>query len=68
MLGAEIIVVGGDVRAVQTFAGRPPKRWQDRLVQTDAGAELVLVEPEDVRLEHGIGGVLRYADASTAAS
>jgi hypothetical protein len=183
-LGAEIIVVGGDVRAVQTFAGRLPKRWQDRLVQTDAGArhagadeaalddvtiqavadvadrhtreaieryeaqrgddtagtgladvvtrlqrgqvdtvllvndpsstdelwiapddptlvatdqellrqsgvpnptrvradaalvraiagtgaELVLVEPEEVRLEHGIGGVLRYADASTAAS
>jgi hypothetical protein len=32
------------------------------------GAELVLVEPEEVRLEHGIGGVLRYADASTAAS
>jgi hypothetical protein len=37
-IGAEIIVVGGDVRAVQTFAGRLPKRWQDRLVQTDAGA------------------------------
>ena len=183
-VGAEIIVVGGDVRAVQTFAGRLPKRWQDRLVQTDAGArhagadesalddvtvqavadvadrhtreaidryeaqrgddnagsgladvatrlqrgqvdtvllvndpsstdqlwiapddptlvaadqellrqsgvqdprrvradaaliraiaatgaELVLVQPEDVQLEHGIGGILRYADASTAAS
>jgi hypothetical protein len=37
-VGAEVIVVGGDVRAVQTFAGRPPKRWQDRLVQTDAGS------------------------------
>jgi hypothetical protein len=183
-IGAEIIVVGGDVRAVQTFAGRLPKRWQDRLVQTDAGArhagadesalddvtiqavadvadrhirdvieryeaqrgddtagtgladvvtrlqrgqvdtvlliddpsstdelwiapddptlvateqellrqsgiqnprkvradaaliraiagtgaDLVLVQPEDVQLEHGIGAVLRYADASTAAS
>jgi hypothetical protein len=183
-IGAEIIVVGGDVRAVQTFAGRLPKRWQDRVVRTDAGArhagadetalddvtvqavaevadrharevidryeaqrgddtagtgladvvtrlqrgqvdtvllvndpsstdelyiapedptlvatnpellrqagvpdprrvradaaliraiagtgaELVLVQPEDVQLEHGIGAVLRYADASTAAS
>jgi hypothetical protein len=183
-LGAEIIVVGGDVRAVQKFADQLPKRWQDRLVQTDAGArhagadeaalddvtiqavadvadrhvreavdryaaqrgddtagtgladvvtrlqrgqvdtvllvndpsstdvlyiapddptlvatnpeplreagindprrvradaalvraiagtgaELILVEPEDVNLEHGIGAVLRYADASSAAS
>jgi peptide subunit release factor 1 (eRF1) len=183
-LGAEIIVVGGDVRAVQKFADQLPKRWQDRLVRTDAGArhagadeaalddvtiqavadvadrhirevidryeaqrgdhiagtgladvvtrlqrgqvdtvllvddpsstdvlyiapddptlvttnpellreagvndprrvradaalvraiagtgaELILVEPEDVKLEHGIGAVLRYADASSAAS
>jgi hypothetical protein len=37
-VGAEVIVVGGDVRAVQTFRDRLPKRWQDRLVQTDAGA------------------------------
>jgi hypothetical protein len=32
------------------------------------GAELIFVEPGEVRLEHGIGAVLRYADASTAAS
>src|SRR3954451_9983364 len=37
-VGAEVIVVGGDVRAVQTFAGRLPKRWQDRVVETDAGS------------------------------
>jgi hypothetical protein len=37
-IGAEIIVVGGDVRAVEKFAGQLPKRWQDRLVRTDAGA------------------------------
>lgn len=37
-VGAEVIVAGGDVRAVQTFAGRLPKRWHDRLVRTDAGA------------------------------
>jgi hypothetical protein len=35
---AEVIVVGGDVRAVQTFTGRLPKRWQDRVVSTDAGS------------------------------
>jgi hypothetical protein len=183
-VGAEVIVVGGDVRAVQTFTDRLPRVWRDRLVSTDAGsrhagadqgalddvtvqaiaeiaerqlreaidrygaqrgadeagtgladvvtrlqrgqvdtvlladdpsstdmlwiapddptliavderllresgvedpqrvradaaliraiagtgADLVLVSPEDVRLEHGIGAVLRYADASTAAS
>jgi hypothetical protein len=33
---AEVLVVGGDVRAVQMFRGRLPKRWQERLVQTDA--------------------------------
>ncbi len=37
-VGAEVIVAGGDVRAVQTLAGRLPKLWQDRLVRTDAGA------------------------------
>ncbi|RZU53927.1 hypothetical protein EV385_5862 [Krasilnikovia cinnamomea] len=37
-VGAEVIVVGGDVRAVQAFVGRLPKRWQDRVVSTDAGS------------------------------
>ncbi|BFU45255.1 Vms1/Ankzf1 family peptidyl-tRNA hydrolase [Krasilnikovia sp. MM14-A1004] len=37
-VGAEVIVVGGDVRAVQAFPGRLPKRWQDRVVSTDAGS------------------------------
>jgi hypothetical protein len=37
-VGAEVMVVGGDVRAVQMFGGRLPKRWQDRVVRTDAGA------------------------------
>jgi hypothetical protein len=35
---AEVIVVGGDVRAAQMFVDRLPKRWQDRSVRTDAGA------------------------------
>jgi hypothetical protein len=31
-------------------------------------ANLVLVSPDEVALEHGIGAVVRYADGSTAAS
>jgi hypothetical protein len=37
-VGAEVIVVGGDVRAVQALVGRLPKRWQERVVATDAGS------------------------------
>ncbi|ROP28685.1 Vms1/Ankzf1 family peptidyl-tRNA hydrolase [Couchioplanes caeruleus] len=37
-VGAEVIVVGGDVRAVQNFTDRLPRRWQDRVVSTDAGS------------------------------
>jgi hypothetical protein len=37
-VGAEVIVVGGDIRAVQLFADRLPKRWRERVVQTDAGS------------------------------
>lgn len=37
-VGAEVIVVGGDVRAVQLFTDQLPPRWQDRVVSTDAGS------------------------------
>jgi hypothetical protein len=37
-VGAEVIVVGGDVRAVQTFTDQVPARWRNRLVSTDAGS------------------------------
>jgi Bacterial archaeo-eukaryotic release factor family 2 len=37
-VGAEVIVVGGDVRAVEKFEGEVPRRWQERLVRTDAGS------------------------------
>ncbi|GAB2608211.1 hypothetical protein Aab01nite_61350 [Paractinoplanes abujensis] len=37
-VGAEVIVVGGDVRAVPALIGRLPKRWQGRVVSTDAGS------------------------------
>jgi hypothetical protein len=36
------------------------------IVGTDA--DLVLVTPDEVTLEHGIGAILRYADGDTAAS
>jgi hypothetical protein len=35
---AEVMVVGGALRAVQAFAGWLSKRWQGRVVQTDAGS------------------------------
>lgn len=37
-VGAEVIVVGGDVRAAQIFADRLPRPWQGRLVRTDQGS------------------------------
>lgn len=35
---AEVIVVGGDVRAVQDFTKELPKRWQSRVVSTGTGS------------------------------
>ena len=37
-VGAEVVVVGGDVRTVPIFVSRLPKRWQERVVSTDAGS------------------------------
>ncbi|WP_305786958.1 baeRF2 domain-containing protein [Symbioplanes lichenis] len=37
-IDAEVIVVGGDVRAVEKFEGELPGRWRSRLVRTDAGS------------------------------
>lgn len=37
-IGAEVVVVAGDARARTMLAGQLPKRWQDRVVQTDAGS------------------------------
>ena len=37
-VGAEVIVVGGDVRSAPLVAERLPQRWRDRVVVTDAGA------------------------------
>jgi hypothetical protein len=37
-IGAEVMIVGGDVRAVQLIVERLPARWRDRVVRTDAGS------------------------------
>ncbi|SCL28729.1 Vms1/Ankzf1 family peptidyl-tRNA hydrolase [Micromonospora inyonensis] len=36
-VGAEVVVLAGDVRATGVIAAQLPSRWQDRLVRTDAG-------------------------------
>ncbi|EEP75099.1 hypothetical protein MCAG_05426 [Micromonospora sp. ATCC 39149] len=37
-VGAEVVVVAGDVRATGMIAAQLPERWQDALVRTDAGS------------------------------
>ncbi|MFK3985164.1 Vms1/Ankzf1 family peptidyl-tRNA hydrolase [Micromonospora sp. NPDC050397] len=37
LVGAEVVVVAGDTQARQMLAAQLPARWQDRVVQTDAG-------------------------------
>jgi hypothetical protein len=45
-VGAEVIVVGGDVRSAPLVAERLPQRWRDRVVVTDAGARQAADEEE----------------------
>jgi hypothetical protein len=37
-VGAEVVVVAGDVRATGMVAAQMPERWQDMMVRTDAGS------------------------------
>ncbi|ADU10994.1 hypothetical protein ML5_5533 [Micromonospora sp. L5] len=37
-VGADVVLVAGDVRATGMIAAQLPERWQDVLVRTDAGA------------------------------
>lgn len=37
-VGAEVVVVAGDVRATGMIAAQMPERWQDAVVRTDAGS------------------------------
>jgi hypothetical protein len=43
-VGAEVIVVGGDVRSTVLTAEQLPKRWRDRVVTTDRAGEADLDE------------------------
>jgi hypothetical protein len=44
-VGAEVLVVAGDVRARTMLAAQLPERWQDRVVQTDAGSRAEGAKP-----------------------
>jgi Bacterial archaeo-eukaryotic release factor family 2 len=37
-IGAEVIIVAGDVRAIQLLVDELPERWRDKVIQTDAGS------------------------------
>ncbi|MGW3788235.1 baeRF2 domain-containing protein [Micromonospora chokoriensis] len=37
-VGAEVVVVAGDIRATGMIAAQMPPRWQDLMVRTDAGS------------------------------
>ncbi|MFF5180432.1 Vms1/Ankzf1 family peptidyl-tRNA hydrolase [Micromonospora sp. NPDC000316] len=37
-VGAEVVVVAGDIRATGMIAAQMPERWQDVMVRTDAGS------------------------------
>lgn len=45
-IGAEVVVVAGDPQARSMLAGQLPERWQDRVVQTDAGSRAPGAKPE----------------------
>ncbi|MEU5791382.1 Vms1/Ankzf1 family peptidyl-tRNA hydrolase [Micromonospora purpureochromogenes] len=45
-VGAEVVVVAGDVRATGMIAAQLPDRWQDVLVRTDAGARAGGADPQ----------------------
>jgi len=52
---AEVIVVGGDVRAVEDFIRQLPKRWQSHVVKADTGSRQS--GPDDSALAEAIASV-----------
>ncbi|WBB81176.1 Vms1/Ankzf1 family peptidyl-tRNA hydrolase [Micromonospora sp. WMMD882] len=53
-VGAEVVVLAGDVRATGVLAAQLPRKWQDRMVRTDAGARTGGADPaamEDVTVQ-----------------
>ncbi|MGB2572488.1 Vms1/Ankzf1 family peptidyl-tRNA hydrolase [Micromonospora citrea] len=43
-VGADVLVVAGDVRATGMIAAQLPERWQDMVVRTDAGSRNVAAD------------------------
>lgn len=53
-VGAEVVVLAGDVRATGVIAAQLPEHWQDRLLRTDAGKRAAGADPtalEDVTVQ-----------------
>ncbi|WP_446220247.1 baeRF2 domain-containing protein [Micromonospora sp. IBHARD004] len=44
-VGADVVVVAGDIRATGMIAAQLPERWQDVLVRTDAGSRTGGADP-----------------------
>ncbi|RZU75173.1 hypothetical protein EV384_3702 [Micromonospora kangleipakensis] len=44
-VGADVVVVAGDIRATGMIAAQLPERWQDVLVRTDAGSRTDGADP-----------------------
>jgi hypothetical protein len=63
-IGAEVLVVGGDVRAVQLLVERLPARWRDRVVRTDAGSRATGADNEPLD-DVTIRAVAEVADRHT---
>ena len=51
-VGAEVVVLAGDVRATGMIAAQLPERWQERMVRTDAGARDAGADPAAARRPH----------------
>lgn len=47
-IGAEVLVVGGDVRTVQHLMDQLPARWRDRVVRTDVGSRAAGADNESL--------------------
>lgn len=65
-VGAEVVVVAGDPQARRMLAAQLPKRWRDRMVQTDAGSRADGADPaalDDVTVQ-----VIAEAAAARAAT
>ena len=46
LVGAQVVVVAGDVHARTLLAAQLPERWQDRVVHTDAGSRAAGADPQ----------------------